>query len=108
MCPACLAAIVLASATSGGGVWALKRITQKENGMKEESTAVPHQVVTREEWLAARLKLLQEEKEHTRRADEMAQQRQGLAWVRVEEGDRFDTHDGRALFFGLFRRLVPL
>src|SRR5258708_3555493 len=103
MCPACLAAIVLASATSGGGVWALKRITQKENGMKEESTAVPHQVVTREEWLAARLKLLQEEKEHTRRADELAQKRQEVPWVRVEKGYRFDTDDGSALLSGLFR-----
>jgi len=49
--------------------------------MKEESTAIPHQVATREEWLAARLKLLQEEKEHTRRADELAQKRQELPWV---------------------------
>src|SRR5882762_8408725 len=84
-------------------MWALERITQKENGMKEESTAVPHQVATREEWLAARLKLLQEEKEHTRRADELAQKRQELPWVRVEKGYRFDTHDGSALLSDLFR-----
>src|SRR5258708_21459450 len=103
MCPACLAAIVLASATSGGGMWALKRITQKESGMKEESMAVPHQVATREEWLAVRLKLLQEEKEHTRRADELAQKRQELPWVRVENGYRFDTDDGSALLSYLFR-----
>src|SRR5882762_4231150 len=84
-------------------MWALERITQKENGMKEESTAVPHQVATREEWLAARLKLLQEEKEHTRRADELAQKRQELPWVRVEKGYRFDTDDGSALLSDLFR-----
>jgi predicted dithiol-disulfide oxidoreductase (DUF899 family) len=71
--------------------------------MKEESTAVPHQVATREEWLAARLKLLQQEKEHTRRADELAQKRQELPWVRVEKGYRFDTDDGSALLSDLFR-----
>ena len=71
--------------------------------MKEESAAVPHQVATREEWLGARLKLLQEEKEHTRRADELAQKRQELPWVRVEKEYRFDTGDGSALLSDLFR-----
>ena len=33
---------------------------------------MPHQIVSREEWLAARLGLLKEEKELTRRSDELA------------------------------------
>jgi hypothetical protein len=41
-----------------------------------------HTVGTREEWLAARLELLEREKELTRRSDELARQRQGLPWVR--------------------------
>jgi predicted dithiol-disulfide oxidoreductase (DUF899 family) len=43
-----------------------------------------HQNVTREDWLAARLGLLKEEKELTRRSDELARRRQELPWIRVE------------------------
>jgi hypothetical protein len=53
-------------------------------------------------------KLLQEEKEHTRRADELAQKRQELPWVRVEKGYRFDTDDGSALLSDLFRYSASL
>ena len=35
-----------------------------------------HQIVSREEWLAARLGLLKEEKELTRRSDELARRKQ--------------------------------
>jgi predicted dithiol-disulfide oxidoreductase (DUF899 family) len=62
--------------------------------MKEDSTAAQHKVGTREEWLAARLNLLKEEKEHTRRGDELAQKRQELPWVRVDKGYRFETDAG--------------
>jgi predicted dithiol-disulfide oxidoreductase (DUF899 family) len=34
-----------------------------------------------EEWLAARLKLLEPEKELTRRSDELARRRQELPWI---------------------------
>ena len=54
-----------------------------------------HQVVSREELLAARLGLLTEEKELTRRSDELAQRRQELPWVRADKDYRFDTDDGR-------------
>ena len=40
-------------------------------------------VGTREEWLAARTALLAEEKELTRRSDEVARKRQALPWVAV-------------------------
>jgi predicted dithiol-disulfide oxidoreductase (DUF899 family) len=49
-----------------------------------------HKIGTREEWLAARLALLKEEKELTRRGDELAQRRQELPWVRVDKGYRFE------------------
>jgi predicted dithiol-disulfide oxidoreductase (DUF899 family) len=71
--------------------------------MKEDSTAVQHKIGTREEWLAARLKLLKEEKEHTRRGDELAQKRQELPWVRIDEEYRFETDVGSVLLSGLFR-----
>jgi predicted dithiol-disulfide oxidoreductase (DUF899 family) len=57
---------------------------------------------TREEWLAARLELLEAEKEHTRRGDELAKQRQELPWVRIEKDYTFETDDGTASFADLF------
>ena len=50
-----------------------------------------HMTGTRKEWLAARLKLLEAEKELTRRSDEVARQRRELPWVRVDKDYRFET-----------------
>src|SRR5689334_12408858 len=58
---------------------------------------------TREEWLTARLDLLEAEKELTRRGDEVARKRQALPWVRVAKDYRFDTDDGSASLADLFR-----
>jgi predicted dithiol-disulfide oxidoreductase (DUF899 family) len=62
-----------------------------------------HATGTREEWLAARLELLEAEKEHTRRSDELARQRQALPWVRIDEDYRFETDQGPASLADLFR-----
>jgi predicted dithiol-disulfide oxidoreductase (DUF899 family) len=62
-----------------------------------------HQVASREEWLAARVALLKEEKELTRRSDEVARQRQELPWVRVDKQYRFETDAGSASLTDLFR-----
>jgi predicted dithiol-disulfide oxidoreductase (DUF899 family) len=62
-----------------------------------------HKTGTRQEWLAERLKLLEAEKELTRRSDELAQRRQALPWVRVDKKYRFDTDEGSALLADLFR-----
>ena len=62
-----------------------------------------HATGTRKEWLAARLKLLDAEKELTRRSDEVARQRQELPWVRIDKQYRFDTDDGSAALADLFR-----
>jgi predicted dithiol-disulfide oxidoreductase (DUF899 family) len=62
-----------------------------------------HRTGTREEWLAARLDLLEAEKELTRRSDELARQRQALPWVRVEKTYRFETDEGSASLPDLFR-----
>jgi len=61
------------------------------------------QVVSRDEWLAARLGLLKEEKELTRRSDELARRRQELPWVRVDKEYRFETDEGSASLADLFR-----
>src|SRR6478736_6647747 len=49
-----------------------------------------HITGTRDEWLAARIELLKEEKELTHQSDELARKRQELPWVRVEKDYRFD------------------
>jgi predicted dithiol-disulfide oxidoreductase (DUF899 family) len=62
-----------------------------------------HKIGTREEWLAARLELLEAEKALTRRSDELARQRQELPWVRIDKEYRFETDAGRASLADLFR-----
>jgi predicted dithiol-disulfide oxidoreductase (DUF899 family) len=60
-------------------------------------------VGTREEWLAARLKLLEAEKAHSRRGDELTKMRQELPWVRIDNEYRFDTDEGPASLPDLFK-----
>src|SRR5467141_3940806 len=62
-----------------------------------------HTTGTREEWLAARLELLEAEKALTRHSDELAQRRQELPWVRIEKEYRFETDEGTASLADLFR-----
>jgi predicted dithiol-disulfide oxidoreductase (DUF899 family) len=59
-------------------------------------------VGTREEWLAARTALLEQEKEHTRRSDELAQKRRELPWVPVEKEYVFETGEGPKTLAELF------
>ena len=62
-----------------------------------------HQVVSRDQWLEARLGLLDAEKELTRLSDELARRRRELPWVRVDKEYRFETDDGSATLPHLFR-----
>jgi predicted dithiol-disulfide oxidoreductase (DUF899 family) len=62
-----------------------------------------HKTGTREEWLAARLELLEAEKAHTRRGDDLARRRQELPWVRIDKPYRFDTDAGSASLADLFQ-----
>jgi predicted dithiol-disulfide oxidoreductase (DUF899 family) len=61
-----------------------------------------HKTGTGEEWLAARLELLEAEKELTRRSDELAQRRRELPWVRIDKEYRFETDEGSAALADLF------
>jgi predicted dithiol-disulfide oxidoreductase (DUF899 family) len=53
-----------------------------------------HKIVGRDEWQAARDRLLWREKEHTHGGDELARQRRELPWVAVEKDYGFDTDEG--------------
>ena len=61
-----------------------------------------HNTGTREQWLAARLELLEAEKDFTRRSDELARRRQELPWVRIDKAYRFETDEGSASLADLF------
>jgi predicted dithiol-disulfide oxidoreductase (DUF899 family) len=61
-----------------------------------------HKTGTREEWLAARLELLEAEKQHMRQGDELARQRQELPWVPIEKEYVFETDSGERTLAELF------
>ena len=62
-----------------------------------------HRIGTRDEWHAARIELLQAEKELTRHGDDVAKRRRELPWVRIDKEYRLDTDDGSASLKDLFR-----
>jgi len=62
-----------------------------------------HATGTREQWLAARIDLLEAEKDLTRRGDALAQRRQALPWVRIDKAYEFKTDKGSASLADLFR-----
>jgi predicted dithiol-disulfide oxidoreductase (DUF899 family) len=61
-----------------------------------------HHTGTREEWRTARVELLELEKEHTRRADELARRRRELPWVRIDKPYEFETEEGTKTLAELF------
>jgi predicted dithiol-disulfide oxidoreductase (DUF899 family) len=61
-----------------------------------------HDIATRDKWLAVRRELLNAEKEHMRRGDELAHRRRDLPWVRVEKEYLFDAGDGPKTLAELF------
>jgi predicted dithiol-disulfide oxidoreductase (DUF899 family) len=61
-----------------------------------------HRIGTQEEWQTERDELLAEEKELTRRGDELAAKRRALPWVAVEKDYRFETEEGEKNLAGLF------
>lgn len=61
-----------------------------------------HPVVTREEWTAARIRLLEREKELTRLRDQVSQERRDLPWVKVEKPYLFDGPNGKETLSDLF------
>src|SRR6184192_3896150 len=61
-----------------------------------------NRIGTQEEWQAERDALLNEEKELTRRDDELAKKRRELPWVPVEKDYRLETEDGTKTLAELF------
>jgi predicted dithiol-disulfide oxidoreductase (DUF899 family) len=61
-----------------------------------------HPIVSRDEWIAARKKLLKKEKEVTLQRDAVSAKRRELPWVRVEKEYVFDGPDGKQTLADLF------
>jgi predicted dithiol-disulfide oxidoreductase (DUF899 family) len=66
------------------------------------ATETRHNVVSRDEWLKARLAHLAAEKEFTRKRDELSRQRRELPWVRVEKSYVFEGPYGPDTLADLF------
>ena len=66
------------------------------HGIKE------HKVVSEKEWLAARKKLLVEEKKFTKLHDELNLHRRKLPWVKIEKEYLFDGPNGKETLADLF------
>jgi predicted dithiol-disulfide oxidoreductase (DUF899 family) len=61
-----------------------------------------NQIVSREEWIAARKALLAREKQLSRLRDEIREARSRLPWVPIEKDYVFDTPDGKKTLADLF------
>ncbi len=59
-------------------------------------------IVSREDWLAARKVLLDDEKAFTRARDALSARRRALPWVRIEKDYRFHTANGERSLGDLF------
>ncbi len=72
------------------------------NAVTSDTNLDHHPVVSADEWIAERKKLLAREKELTRLNDETAALRRALPWVRMSKQYLFDTLDGPRTLAELF------
>jgi predicted dithiol-disulfide oxidoreductase (DUF899 family) len=70
--------------------------------MKNSPEVTSPRVVSRAEWLAARQKHLEHEKEFTKQRDALSRERRALPWVRVEQNYVFAGPDGQRNLGDLF------
>ena len=61
-----------------------------------------HRIVSRDEWIEARKRLLLKEKEFTRLRDQLSQQRRDLPWERVDKQYVFEGPNGQETLLELF------
>jgi predicted dithiol-disulfide oxidoreductase (DUF899 family) len=62
----------------------------------------PHRIVSEQEWLTARIALLEKEKAFTKDRDRLSAERRELPWVKVEKNYVFDGPNGKETLADLF------
>lgn len=62
----------------------------------------PHNIVSHDQWIAARTAYLAEEKAFSRARDALARKRRELPWEKVEKSYLFDTPSGKQSLAALF------
>ena len=70
--------------------------------LKTFSGTKEHKVLSEKQWVAARKKLLLEEKKFTKLRDKLNQKRRDLPWVKIEKEYLFDGPDGAESLADLF------
>ena len=75
-----------------------------EQRRKNEEAVEQHPVVSQQEWVKQRLRLMEKEKQHLREADELAAEVRGLPWVKVEKNYIFTSPQGDLTLADLFKR----
>lgn len=73
-----------------------------ENISEPDNLKREHNIVSQEEWIAARKKLLKKEKESTRLLDKLSAERRKLPWVAVGKNYVFDAPGGKVTLADLF------
>ncbi|WP_263365178.1 DUF899 domain-containing protein [Edaphobacter bradus] len=70
--------------------------------MSTSTVDLGHKVVSRKEWLDARMAHLAKEKEFTRQRDQLLRARRELPWTKLEKGYVFEGPEGKTALADLF------
>ncbi len=70
--------------------------------MTTKNPSLDHPVVSRAQWLEARIALLEKEKAFTRRRDELSAEQRALPWVEIEKEYVFEGPSGKRTLAELF------
>jgi predicted dithiol-disulfide oxidoreductase (DUF899 family) len=79
------------------------------NSTKDKSSITNHPVVSHEQWITERKRLLAREKELTHLRDQVASERRALSWAHIDKVYTFDAPEGARTLADLFagrRQLV--
>ena len=77
-------------------------MSTKANVSAPQNLQPKHNIVSQEEWIAARKELLKKEKEAVRLGDQLSAERRQLPWVKIDKDYLFDTPAGKMGLGDLF------
>ena len=75
-----------------------------EERRKNEEAVEQHSVVSQEEWMKQRLRLMEKKKQYMRAEDELAAEVRALPWVKVEKSYLFTSPQGDLTLADLFKQ----